>query len=125
MLSLATRKISGHCFSLALAALLLNAATATAAAVDTDAREQAAALLSRSAVADDRAAVTLSLADPLAFPAEPMDLARNLLSGTPALPRPVQIRRASATSQEQSTDAMAAYAGAQESARRMILGEGA
>jgi hypothetical protein len=125
MLSLATRKISGHCFSFARAALLLNCVTASAAGVDSDAQRLAAALLSRSVVAADHALVSLSPDKAGVTPADPMDQARHLLSGAPALPQAVQIRRAAATSRDHSTDEIAANAGAQESARRMILGAGA
>jgi len=125
MLSLATRKISGHRVSLALAALLLNGATASAACVDNDAQQQASALLSRGAVAAEHAVVTLSPADAVAMPADAIDQARRLLSGAPALQPAGHDGRAGAKSPDYATGAFAAYAGAQESARRMILGRGA
>jgi hypothetical protein len=124
MLSLATRKLSGFCFSFALAALLLNCASASAAGATDDAHDQAAALLSRSAVSIAPGAIALNPADASAASVDPMDQAGRLLSGASASPLVDNGQRADATSPAPS-DTVAAYANAEESARRMLLGSGA
>jgi len=125
MLSLATRNISGFGVSFALAALLLNCATASAAGAPGDARDQAAALLSRGTMTVERGASMLAPEHPSASSVDPTDQARRLLSGAQAV-RPVEKdEHADASSQVATTGAVAAYANAEESARRMILGSGA
>ena len=122
MLSLTTRKVSGFGFSFALAALLLNCATASAAGMSNDAHDQAASLLSHSVASLERNAIALAPASTSAPSLDAMDQARHLLSGMPALSPD---GGSNATPASYSTAKIAAYANAEESARRMILGDGA
>ncbi|HSE11513.1 MAG TPA: hypothetical protein VLB69_02655, partial [Rudaea sp.] len=123
-----TRKISGHSFALALAAALLNSGTASAADVANDAQVQARALLTGVSVSrTDHAFTSLPASDATATSAEAQDLARLLLAGKPVYsdaergPDPRDSRASQTSAQDQDM----AYAGAQASARRMILGKGA
>lgn len=125
MLSITARKISGHGFSLACAAALLTCGVAHAAAGD--AQVQAAALLSTASASRAEPALTsLSTDGAAASPIESQEKARWLLAGKPVS----SAGSARADTQTSARNAGAvqadgmAYAGAQDSARRMILGKG-
>jgi hypothetical protein len=128
VLSLVTRKISGHSFALALAAALLNSGTASAADVANDAQIQARALLTGVSVSrTDHAFTSFPATDATATSAEAQDLARRLLAGKPGYSDAERgpDQRDSRASRISVQDQDMAYAGAQASARKMILGKGA
>ena len=123
MLSLATRKISGHCFAFAVAALLIHS-TGASAGVVADGQAQARLLLTGSTAAVMRSSTTLSGSDAAASD-DAQDQARRLLTGAVAALPTSDRGEAGGALPMPLTQSRAAYAGANHSARRMILGKDA
>ena len=127
MTSVHTRKILIPRSALTLAAVLFNASAAFAAESAESGQPQAQALLSASPQArTDRASVELPTFGAAALANDAQDQARSLLAATVSRTE----RRADAADRGVKRAASAgnqatAYAGAQESARKMILGRDA
>ncbi len=126
MTSLRVRKIMMRRSALALIAALLNCTTALSAETADDGHEQARALLSAlPETRTDQASTELPTACLTAFAIDAQDQARALLAqGASCAERRTDgsgggVTGASAAKQR------TAYSGAQESARKMILGRGA
>jgi hypothetical protein len=125
------RKQSGpRLLALIGTAVLLNAGSAFAAVHADDAQAQARALLSGRPTFRSDGGFRLPAAGGAAYPADPQDQARALLAGTPAFPATEpRARPFDSGSGAASPTAVAVkgngHGGAEESARRMILGRGA
>ncbi|HSE12000.1 MAG TPA: hypothetical protein VLB69_05125 [Rudaea sp.] len=125
------RKISTRRSALILCAALIHCATAFAADAGEDAQAQAQALLSGApGIHTNGASVALPGADASAAVTDPQDRARQLLV-RPARSPDAELRTdgtasgASVTAATPTGNQGTAYSGAQESARKMILGKGA
>ena len=128
MNSVASRKTSARRFALVFAAVLLNSGAAFAAGFVGDGQTQAGALLAGAPGSrTDRASDALPSAAS-ASAAEPQDQARALLARPPRFTPAetlLDVQESIGGHASPASHHGGAYAGAQESARRMILGRGA
>jgi hypothetical protein len=113
--------------ALALAAVLLHSATAISAESADGGHAQARALLSGAGgMRMDRTSTALPAAGLAAFAHDPQDQARSLLAkGASSKERRADEFGAGVTEASSAESQGTTYAGAQESARKMILGRGA
>jgi hypothetical protein len=119
-------KTSGRRLTLLTAVAVLNAGSAFAADFAGDAQAQARALLSGpSANSADTAYPSLPLAGAPASTPEPQEQARGLLAGKAVFWSETRKSAGNGTAPASPQDEGRAYAGPQETARRMILGKGA
>jgi len=113
--------------ALALAAVLLHSVTAISAESADNGHAQARALLSGAAdMRMNRTSTALPATGLAAFAHDPQDQARSLLTkGTSSKEQRADDSGAGVTDATAAKSQGTAYAGAQESARKMILGRGA
>lgn len=128
MNSRARRKTSARRFALVFASVLLNSSAAFAAGLVEDGQTQAGALLAGAPGSrTDHASDALPSAASAAA-VEPQDQARALLARPPHFTpaeRLLDVQESVGGLLSPASNHGGAYAGAQESARRMILGRGA